>query len=481
MKKNLFLLLSAIIIIISACSHNKNAYKESKSFEKMIIIQTAKATDDRLAVKGEIYFKNCPQPEENSPTIFVDYKHTFQSFIGIGGAFTDASAETFFKLPEDKQEEIITAYFDSVKGIGYSFGRTHINSCDFSSESYSYVTDSTDIMLNSFNISHDKKYRIPFIKKALEKANGNIRIFASPWSPPAFMKTNNNMLLGGKLKPKYYKSWAKYYIKFIEEYRKEGIRRWGITVQNEPMAVQRWESCIYTAQEECNFVKLFLGPELKETGWLNKVKLMIWDHNRNLAYQRAMVVFDDPEASRYVWGTAFHWYVGDNYDNIKMIHESYPDKGLVFSEGCAYPFSWENVKEWSFGEKYGESIIHDLNNYTSAWTDWNILLDENGGPNHVQNYCLAPIIADTRSGEVYYMSSYYYLGHFSKFIRPGAKRIISSSMLDELLTTAFINVDGTIVVVIMNKTDNEINSQIWLDGKIAPFKSLPHSIITCLI
>ncbi len=211
------------------------------------------------------------------------------------------------------------------------------------------------------------------------------------------------------------------------------------------------------------------------------LKLMIWDHNRNLAFHRANTVLSDPQAAQYVWGTAFHWYVGDNYDNIKRIHEAFPDKGLVFSEGCAYPFSWENVKQWNFGEKYGEAIIHDLNNNTNAWTDWNLILDEKGGPNHVENYCLAPIIADTRTGEVHYMSSYYYIGHFSKYIRPGAKRISCSSMTDDILATAFINPDNSIVLVMMNQTDNDIDINVWMDGKTAPTKMLAHSIVTCLI
>ncbi|HOK99077.1 MAG TPA: glycoside hydrolase family 30 protein [Bacteroidales bacterium] len=449
--------------------------------QNMEIIQTAKGTSDRLTSKGIVNFTTTGQPEESNLCVFIDYRHNFQEFIGIGGAFTDAAAETFYKLPVSKQQEILTAYFDKVKGIGYTFGRTHINSCDFSSYSYAYVNDPADTLLKTFSIEVDKKYRIPFIKLALERTNNELKLFASPWSPPAFMKTNNDMLHGGKLRPEYYRSWALYYVKFIEAYKKEGIPIWGITVQNEPMAVQRWESCIYTAEDELNFVKNYLGPQLKNSGLLPALKLMIWDHNRNLAFHRANTVLSDPQAAQYVWGTAFHWYVGDNYDNIKRIHEAFPDKGLVFSEGCAYPFSWENVKQWNFGEKYGEAIIHDLNNNTNAWTDWNLILDEKGGPNHVENYCLAPIIADTRTGEVHYMSSYYYIGHFSKYIRPGAKRISCSSMTDDILATAFINPDNSIVLVMMNQTDNDIDINVWMDGKTAPTKMLAHSIVTCLI
>src|SRR5678815_5497684 len=137
-------------------------------------------------------------------------------------------------------------YYDKDKGIGYTLGRTNINSCDFSSDTYTYVTDG-DKELKSFNLGHDEKFKIPLIKKAIEAAGGKLDLFVSPWSPPAWMKDNNDMLHGGKLKPEFYDSWANYYVKFIQAYEKEGIPVWGLTVQNEPMAKQTWESCMYTA------------------------------------------------------------------------------------------------------------------------------------------------------------------------------------------------------------------------------------------
>src|SRR5262249_45376431 len=150
--------------------------------------------------------------------------------LGIGGALTDASAETFAKLPVAKQQEILNGYFNATSGIGYALARTNIHSCDFSSSSYTYVNEG-DNELNSFSIDHDKQFRIPFIKKALATADGKLNIFASPWSPPAFMKDNNNMLHGGKLKRESYQSWANYYVRFIKAYQQEGVPIWGITIQ----------------------------------------------------------------------------------------------------------------------------------------------------------------------------------------------------------------------------------------------------------
>jgi glucosylceramidase len=441
---------------------------------------TAKDTGQRLAQAGELTFVDMPQPPEKQVTIFVDPSKTFQTVVGIGGALTDASAETFYKLPADKQREILTAYFDPQNGIGYSLGRTHINSCDFSSDSYTYVTNG-DEALASFNISHDLKYRIPFIKAALAVAGkDHFTLFASPWSPPAWMKSNDDMLHGGELKPEFYDAWANYYAKFIQAYANEGVPVWGITVQNEPMAVQPWESCNYTAEQERDFVKNHLGPTLAKAG-LADTKIMIWDHNRNLIYQRASTVLEDPDAAKYVWGVAFHWYVGNNFENVERVHEAFPGVPLLGTEGCNGPFNLSQINDWNYGENYGLSMVNDFNHGAVGWTDWNVLLDEEGGPNHVGNFCFAPIHGDTKTGRLYYMNSYYYIGHFSKFIRPGAKRIISSSMIDNLLTTAFVNPDGKIAVIVLNLSGKDQPFSLWINNKAAQSDSPAHSIMTVVL
>jgi glucosylceramidase len=484
---NISLFLGSLAVFYSCStgrseSDNEENIQPSKTMLRLqsaLQILTSRDSDHRLSLIDTLQFEDLSQPDEHFPTLLIDPKKTFQTIEGFGGALTDASAETFYKLPESKQEEILTAYFDAEKGLGYTLCRTHINSCDFSSESYAYTEVEGDTELKYFSIEKDKHYRIPFILAAQKKANNNINLFVSPWSPPAWMKTNNNMLQGGKLKPEYYQTWADYYVRFIDEYKKAGIPIWGLTVQNEPMAVQSWESCIFTAEEEKDFVKDFLGPTLENSGMSDK-KIIIWDHNRGIMYQRAMVAYDDPEASKYIWGTGFHWYTGDHFENLKLVQEAFPDKKTLFTEGCVFPFDYNKLSEWNWGERYGESIIHDLNNSAVGWVDWNILLDETGGPNHVANYCYAPVIGNTITGEVLYMNSFYYLGHFSKFIKPGAKRIICSSNFDDLLATAAINRDGSIVVVAMNQTDKDIEFRIWIENKAITAKSPNHSIASII-
>jgi len=445
------------------------------------VYTTADSSSYRLTETDKLSFVAMQQPLENEISIFVNPAKIAQTFLGIGAALTDASAETFAKLPAAKQKEFLSAYFDKEKGIGYSIIRTNIHSCDFSSGSYTYIEEG-DAALKTFSIAHDKQFRIPFIKQAIATAGNNITLYASPWSPPAFMKTNENMLRGGKLKKQFAQSWANYFVKFIKAYEAEGILVWGVTLQNEPMATQRWESCIFTAEEERDFLKYYLGPTFKKNG-LSSKKIIVWDHNRDLMTHRANVIFDDPIAAKYAWGMGFHWYENWSggqpmFDNVGIVNKMYPSKNLLFTEGCTESFKPSGYQSWTNAERYGRSMINDFNNGTVGWTDWNILLDEQGGPNHVGNYCFAPVHGDTKTGEIVYTPAYYYIGHFSKFIRPGAKKIMSAASRSQLLTTAFINPDGQTVVVVMNQSSNKINYNMCVGQRAANINILPHAIQT---
>ncbi|HET6995888.1 MAG TPA: glycoside hydrolase family 30 protein [Chitinophagaceae bacterium] len=485
---------AALAILAAACTgdnttgNNENqnstaAGNYNPDGKTVVVYTTADSTNFRLTLTDTVNFKEMKQPMETQICVFVDPDKTFQTYLGVGAALTDASAETFYKLPKDKQQELLKAYFDKQNGIGYTIARTNINSCDFSSDMYTYVSDSSKD-LKTFNIEHDKKYKIPFIKEAMNAAGGKLDLFASPWSPPAWMKDNNDMLHGGKLKNDYADSWALYYTKFIKAYEKEGVPVWGITIQNEPMATQRWESCIYTAEDERDFLKNHLGPTMAKEGLADK-KIIVWDHNRDLIFQRAKTYFSDPDAAKYAWGIGFHWYEswsgGDQmYENLKKVHEAFPDKNLLFTEGCAENFNVTRYSAWALGEKYGKSMINDFNNGMVGFTDWNIVLDETGGPNHVQNFCFAPVHGDTKTGQLIYTNAYYYIGHFSKFITPGAKRINCAASRSQLLVTGFKNADGKTVVVVMNQGGLRFPYYLWINGRAAEVMALPHSINTLI-
>ena len=362
--------------------------------KNLLIFTTAKDTALRLTNTGSKEFKPGSQPPETVNSIFVNPDKQFQKILGFGGSITDASAEVFAKLPENKQQEFLEAYFDKEKGIGYTLARITIHSADFSSESFTYVEDG-DKELTSFSIDRDKNFRIPLIKRATDAAGGELLLYASPWSAPAFMKTNKSMLFGGKLLPEYYDSWARYYVKFIDSYEEEGMPMWGISIQNEPMAVQRWESMIYTAEEERDFLKNHLGPIMEQSGYGDK-NIVVWDHNRDLMAHRANVIFGDPEASKYAWGIGYHWYetwytdcyphcdgFENMHENLALVNQSFPDKPILFTEGTVEAFSTEKYQYWPNAERYGFSMIRDFNRGTVGWTDWNLLIDQTGGPTHV--------------------------------------------------------------------------------------------------
>ena len=444
-------------------------------FMKIIkTIRTSKNSSDRLNVVENI---SMSKNKDSEAIISIDSQKTYQKMLGFGGAFTEAAAITLSKMSDDLRAEAIKMYFDPEEGLSYNLGRVHIHSCDFALGNYTYVEDG-DKELKSFDIKHDHEHILPLIKDAVKQAGKDLSILASPWSPPAWMKSNKEMNHGGKLLDEYKESWAKYYTKFIDSYREQGIDIWGITVQNEPAAVQTWDSCIYSGEEERDFIKNYLGPQLVESG-KEDVKLLIWDHNRDIIVERAKAVLEDPEAAKYVWGTGFHWYVSEEFENVGQVHDLFPDKHLLFTEGCQEGGC--KVGEWFTGERYARNMMGDFNNWCEGYLDWNLVLDETGGPNHVNNLCDAPIIADTKENKLHYNSSYYYIGHFSKYIKPGALRVSAETVVEDVHTAAFLNDDGTLVVIVMNEGDSDKNVSIDCNGEFLNIDISNHSIMTFVL
>jgi len=444
-----------------------------KVSENTSIYLTSKDSNCRLEKINERDLAIESNPKFQS--IKLDKDNLKQRILGFGGAFTEASASIYAQLSKSKKSEIIESYFGK-NGNQYNMGRTHINSCDFSLGNYA-LCEAEDRKLTNFSIQRDKKMLIPFIKSAMKKSSRQIHLMASPWSPPPWMKTNNQMNHGGKLKKEYHDTWAEYYCKYIEYYEKDGIPIWGISVQNEPEAVQTWDSCIYSGDEERDFIKKYLGPALEKNGYLDK-KLIIWDHNRDVMLERSRAVLSDPDAAKYVWGTGFHWYNGDHFDEVQKVHDEFPDKELIFTEGCQE--EGPHLGSWDLGERYATSIINDLNRWTVAWIDWNLLLDEKGGPNHVGNYCSAPIIIDTKSDEILYQSSYYYLGHFSRFFERGDQVIGCKNNTSELLALSAINTNKRVTTAVMNKEEESIPF-VFDDGiDCKTILMPPRSIITII-
>ena len=446
-----------------------------KSNHKLRQYTTAKGLKDKLAEQAPILLQEDAEP--GLPFVLIDPDKRFQTMEGFGGAFTEAAANSLYRMGEESKKRLFKAYFDRKEGHGYTFCRTHIGSCDFSLDNYSYAKIAGDVELKHFSIDRDRQALLPMIKEARQLAGEQLKLLASPWSPPVWMKTNGKHHSGGKLHPEFRKVWANYFVRYIREYEKEGVPLWGLTVQNEPAAAQVWESCVYTAEEERDFVRDHLGPTLEKAG-LGHIKIIIWDHNKDLLIERIRPSYDDPEANKYIWGAGFHWYGPEKFDNLQLAHDAWPDKKLVFTEGCQE--GGPHIGSWDLGERYAHEIINHLNRWTVGWIDWNMVLDENGGPNHANNFCSAPIIADTKNDRLIFQSSYYYLGHFCRFIRPGAVRILCATTREDLESTAFLNPDQSIAIVVLNRTDEHHKFSLRLPGCAGISSMLPHSIATYL-
>ena len=471
----------ACSVAAAALSQDKAEPSFTAPLPAMHVHTTAEGAPRRLKRTPTPAATPSRQPFENQIAVFVDRERTYQTLLGIGGAITDAAAEVWARLPPPKQAELLEAYFNPERGLGYSLLRTTIHSSDFSSASYTYVKDG-DTALASFDVAPDRRFRLPMIRAALKAAGGAVTTFASPWSAPAWMKDNASMLQGGKLRPEMAAAWARYMARFVAAYEAEGVPIWGLTVQNEPMAKQTWESMIYTAEEERDFLKNHLGPTLRDAG-LGGRKIIVWDHNRDLMVHRAQVILADPEAAKYVWGVGFHWYetwAGGEpmHRNVAAVQAAWPQMNLLLTEATVERFDPARLQWWPNAERYGRQMIEDFNAGAVGWTDWNIVLDQHGGPNHVGNFCFAPVHADLRTGELTYTPSFAYLGHFSKFVRPGARRVGAVSSHSSLLTTAFVNPDGRLAVIVMNGGAAPVNYGLHVGGRQFELTIPAHAIQT---
>jgi glucosylceramidase len=429
---------------------------------------------------------------KNAIKITLNPEEKFQTITGFGGAFTESSAYLVNKLSEANRKKIMNAYF-SEDGANYSLTRTHINSCDFSLKQYAYAMVEGDKNLDNFSIEEDKKNNlIPMILEAQSISKEGFKIIASPWTAPPWMKDNKKWV-GGKLLPEYNDTWALYFSKYIDEYKKEGIDIWGITVENEPHGNgNNWESMLYSPQEMTHFVQNYLGPKLEKNGKAN-VKILGYDQNRAGIKEWVDEMYKDEQSSKYYAGTAIHWYESTYEvfpEDLQYAHSKAPNKYLIQTEACIdseiphwnddawywskeatdWGWDWASEKDkylhpkYAPVNRYANDIIGCLNNWVDGWVDWNMVLDRQGGPNWFKNWCIAPIIIDPEKDEVYLTPLYYTMAHFSKFMRPGAEKIGCEINNKKLVATAVKNPDGSIALVIFNPTYKNQTIEINLNN-----------------
>jgi glucosylceramidase len=436
-----------------------------------------------------------------------------QTITGFGGAFTEAAAIVFAKLSKEKQRRFLEGYFGS-GGLGYTVGRVHINSCDFAESNYAFDDAEGDVELKHFDdsVEHDQKLLIPLIRAAqdmLRSQGKELRLLASPWSPPAWMKSNHQMDHSKLpcMSDEYHDAWAHYIARWIAAYERQGVPIWAITVQNEPENDAVWEACRWRPAEEAHFLGEHLGPVIKKL--FPEVLIFAFDHNKDHLVHWARAIYSHPTAAKYADGIAFHWYAGDGFDAVRQVQDEFPQAKLLASEATYERYRWHEGTtleegDWSFGEGYAHDIMGDLNAGSTGWIDWNLLLDQTGGPNHAQNACDAAVLADVSEagtvdgGHLFHHPQFHFMGHFSKYILPGSRHLrteISHRRSyngaprwygtctgdDGLEVTAFLRDDGLVVLVALNCGDNIIAFKLR-DGSQAALAFIPpHAIQTYLL
>lgn len=379
---------------------------------------------------------------------------TRQTLHGFGGAFTEASGYVYSLMEAADRADFLNTYFGP-GGMGYVWGRAAIDSSDFGLDMYAAGDDPGDTELKRMDFTRGDRYVLPLLRDAEAAAGRPIQMMLTPWSPPAWMKTNQSRTHGGGLRPESAPTWAEYICKYLAHCLNAGMDVELLSTQNEPHAAQTWDSCIMSDAEERDFIRDHLLPALKRHGLNERVGLLIWDHNKQHALERVETVLEDPALAAGVRGLAFHWYSGDHFENVAMVREKYPDKRLVFSEGCVEHSIWGTDAELLGAVKYAHEYIGDLNAGADTLIDWNLLLDERGGPNHAENFCDAPMMYDTVNRVLRKKLSLDYIGHFSRHIRPGAVVLGVSRFSASLEVTAALNLDGNIAVVILNPSARE--------------------------
>lgn len=402
----------------------------------------------------------------------------YQKMEGFGGAITDAAGYVFAQMNEEQKDIMLSEYFKD-ENMNYQLVRIPMDSCDFATHIYSAIEDKNDTNLESFSFTDTEQYIIPLLDAAEKKAGKKLEIMLSAWSPPAFMKTTGSRLNGGSLKPEYRQIWAEYLCKYIDTFRCRGYKAVRMSIQNEPKAVQTWDSCVYTAEEEKEFLRDFLHPALKKHG-MDDMEVFIWDHNKERIFERAEEILDEATDS-LVSGLAFHWYSGDHFEALDLVREKFPDKKLILSESCLEFNKFDPAKESMNAARLAHDMIGNLNHGMQAFYDWNILLNMQGGPNHANNYCDAPYLYDEDKKKLIPRMVLTYYWHFTHFIKSCAVRIAHTKYTSKLDITAWKNPDGGITVIFLNQTEEPLPCVLRMNGEMANFIIAPNAIASGII
>ncbi|KAM9264324.1 uncharacterized protein RDI95_013371 [Morus bassanus] len=425
----------------------------------------------RLERSEGIFQHNSETPDFH---LTLDTAQRYQKVKGFGGSVTDSAAINIQSLSKDAQNHLLRSYF-SEEGIEYNLVRVPMASTDFSVRLYTYADAEGDFELKHFNLTEeDTRMKIPILRAAQAVAKRPLSLYASPWTSPVWMKTNGAMTGRGTLKgspgDKYHQAWAKYFIRFLDEYAKHNLTFWAVTAGNEPTAGEivfyPFQCLGFSPEHQRDFIARDLGPALANSSHRD-VRLIILDDQRVMLPYWAQVVLKDPVAASYISGIGIHWYLDFLAPidlTLSITHHLFPDYFLLSTEASTGSYFWEPrvvLGGWDRGSKYSHSILTNLNNYVTGWTDWNLALDLEGGPNWSKNYVDSPVIVDSSKDIFYKQPMFYHLGHFSKFIPEGSQRVglaVSKKCRRcDLEHSAFLRPDGAIVLVVLNRSPVDVS------------------------
>lgn len=444
-----------VIAVVTACSKTGDEPKPGPPVQAEIgkakVWLTTGDQSSLLAQQNDIAIT---LPKDN-PSITIDTTTTFQEIEGFGAALTGSSAYLINrKMSASQRSSLLKSLFNATDGIGISYVRMTIGASDFSLSDYTYddmPAGQTDYALDNFTIEKDKEDVVPVFKQIVAIAP-SIKVMGSPWSPPAWMKTSGS-LKGGKLKTDAYESYAQYFIKYIKAFAVEGITIDAVTPQNEPLYSTATYPCMdMPATDQLAFIKNNLGPAFKVAAI--KTKIIAYDHNWDVP-SYPISILNDAEAASYIAGSAFHAYGGD-VSAMTAVHNTSPSKGLYFTEisGGDWAPDFGGNLQWLTSNIF----IGTTKNWSKNALLWNLALDENDGPtNNGCTNCRGVVTINAGSGSVTKNVEYYAMGHFSKFVRPGAHRVASTAFDKSLAldNVAFMNVDGSKVLVVLNAGDSQ--------------------------
>ena len=399
----------------------------------------------------------------NNPVINVDDKQTYQSMVGFGFALTGGSAGHIINMDAQSRSKLLHEVFATDDdNIGVSYLRLSIGSSDLNDHVFSYddlAEGETDVNMDKFNPGPDKKDVIPVMKEILA-VNPSIKILGSPWSPPKWMKTNDDTR-GGRLKPEYYAAYAKYFVKYIQQMKAEGITIDAITVQNEPLHPGNNPSLLLTAPEERDFVKNNLGPAFKAAGITTKI--LVYDHNADRP-DYPITILDDPEAAKYIDGSAFHLY-GGKIEALNDVHNAHPDKNIYFTEQMVVQF--HDTARMIIAAPVGTIIIGATRNWCRNVLEWNLAAGPDFKPYTDRGGCSMCQGAVTINGNSFSKNiAYYSMAHISKFVRPGSVRIATND-IESLPNVAFTTPGNKKVLIVANENNNPQTFTISYNGKNA--------------